>query len=54
MSSVVVRLAREMYSGNGGAGVFLLGAGTTLNRIQGNLIGTDILGRDRLQTTFRV
>jgi titin len=36
--------AGNVISGNGGAGVFLLGFAANNNRVQGNLIGTDVTG----------
>jgi parallel beta-helix repeat protein len=35
---------RNVISGNGGSGVYLIGAGTTGNLVQGNYIGTDTNG----------
>jgi hypothetical protein len=35
---------RNVISGNGGSGVYLLGAGTVNNLVQGNYIGTDATG----------
>ena len=36
--------ARNVISGNNGYGIFLIGAGTTGNQLQGNFIGTDTSG----------
>jgi titin len=36
--------ARNIFSGNGGSGIYLTGAGATGNLVQGNYIGTDISG----------
>lgn len=40
--------ARNVFSGNGGAGVFITGAASTGNQIAGNFIGTDASGNARL------
>lgn len=36
--------ARNIISGNAGAGIEITGSGTTGNRVQGNYIGTDVTG----------
>jgi len=42
-------LARNIISGNSQSGVYLFGAGTTGNVIQGNWIGTDVTGSNYLR-----
>jgi hypothetical protein len=37
--------ARNVISGNGGPGIKLYGSNAVANRVQGNLVGTDITGR---------
>src|SRR6266516_3785824 len=44
--------ARNLISGNGQVGIFLNGAGSTANRIEGNYIGTDAAGSGALGNTL--
>ncbi|CAN5912984.1 hypothetical protein BH23PLA1_BH23PLA1_19790 [soil metagenome] len=44
--------ARNLISANGGCGVLIMGAGASGNVIQGNFIGTDITGQQRLGNMF--
>lgn len=44
--------ARNVISGNGGTGVWILGAGATGNKVEGNYIGTDAAGKKNLGNQF--
>jgi hypothetical protein len=46
--------ARNLLSGNQAYGVFILGAGSTGNVIQGNYIGTDVLGTQAIGNSLGI
>ena len=43
--------ARNLISGNGGAGISIVGAGATDNTVQGNFIGTDVTSTTNLDNS---